>query len=102
MIREWPWLDPRSWTGVKRSSPSTRLPRLASSWAVALPIAPRPTTITSYPAVIAHLSSPKQRPDSFDRDLDRLLQPAGRIGRLLLLMQTLGAGNKMHWAGVVY
>ena len=45
--RERPWLEPRACAGVKRSSPSTRLPRRARWYAAALPIAPRPTTIAS-------------------------------------------------------
>src|SRR6266536_2889241 len=47
MIRDSPWLAPRSWPGANCSMPMTRAPRLASRQSAWLPIAPRPTTTTS-------------------------------------------------------
>src|SRR4051794_35998545 len=47
MIREPPWLDPSACAGPNRSSPSTRTPRAARCAAAALPMPPRPTTMTS-------------------------------------------------------
>src|SRR5205085_9520070 len=46
--REPPWLEPRWWTGPNFSRPSTRAPRADRWWAAALPIPPRPITITSW------------------------------------------------------
>src|SRR5919198_1309350 len=47
MIRVTPWDDPNSCGTEKRSRPSTRRPRRASSNRAALPIPPTPTTIAS-------------------------------------------------------
>src|SRR5215470_6216565 len=47
MMRVCPCDEPKTWGGVKRSSPSTRRPRRARWYAAALPIAPSPTTTTS-------------------------------------------------------
>src|SRR5688500_6860629 len=52
MTRDRPWLDPRSWAGVNRSSPRTRRPRRARCQAAALPMPPSPTTMTSWCRVI--------------------------------------------------
>src|SRR6266511_5363312 len=48
MTRERPTNDPISWPRAKRSTPTTRAPRRASTATVALPCVPRPTTMTSY------------------------------------------------------
>src|SRR6266508_5203237 len=47
MIRDSPWLEPRSWPGVNCSTPMARTPRSASRHSAWLPMAPRPTTTTS-------------------------------------------------------
>src|SRR5258705_1251109 len=47
MIRDSPCDDPLSWAGIKASKPSTFVCCLERWYAAALPIAPRPTTITS-------------------------------------------------------
>src|SRR5205085_6818287 len=48
VMRVSPPEEPKACGGSKRSIPSTRAPRAASWWSVALPAAPRPTTIASY------------------------------------------------------
>src|SRR5579872_6660184 len=51
MMRVLPCDEPRSWTGQNCSKPATRCPRWARCAATALPMPPKPTTITSYMVV---------------------------------------------------
>src|ERR1700680_1634699 len=48
MMRLMPWDDPIEWGMSNRSRPSTLWPRRANWKAVALPMPPMPTTMTSY------------------------------------------------------
>src|ERR1043165_2143182 len=48
MMRVFPCEEPKTWGGRKRSKPTPRRPRRASSRAAMLPITPRPTMPTSY------------------------------------------------------
>src|SRR5919109_2566507 len=57
MIRVTPWDDPNSCGTEKRSRPSTRRPRRASSNRAALPIPPTPTTISSKRSRRTHRAS---------------------------------------------
>src|SRR5437899_1337537 len=66
MIRDSPCDDPLSWAGIKASKPSTFVCCLERWYAVALPIAPRPTTITSNALSTVVLHSRQQTSQSRD------------------------------------
>jgi hypothetical protein len=66
MIRDSPWLEPRSCAGVNCSSPSTRWPRAARCAAAALPIPPSPSTITSHGLLMTR--SPGERAAAAQQD----------------------------------
>src|ERR1700733_5090001 len=96
MIRDSPCDDPLSWAGTKASRPSTLVCCLERWYAVALPIAPRPTTITSNipPTVVPHSCQQNCQSRDFRIPLRR-----GSSGRCLLL--TRNALSKIYPSTVV-